>query len=284
MAETKDKFRVTLKANVAMVSGLDEILHLGAQGVGLFRSEYLFMGRDNLPEEREQMESYRELIDTMAGRPVTIRTIDVGGDKLLSAEARKRNYFSSAEKEDNPALGLRAIRFTLANPNLFITQIRAILRAASGADVRIMLPMISSLQEIREAKRYIELAKTQLREEKLEFNEFVPVGIMIELPAAVICAEELLAEADFASLGTNDLIQYTLGVDRGNPSVAPLYDECHPAVLRLIRAAVKAAQKQNKPISICGEMGGRREMVPFFLGLGIKSSLWCRCRYRSSRK
>lgn len=269
VAETKDKFRVTLKANVAMVSGLDEILHLGAQGVGLFRSEYLFMGRDNLPEEREQMESYRELIDTMAGRPVTIRTIDVGGDKLLSAEARKRNYFSSAEKEDNPALGLRAIRFTLANPNLFITQIRAILRAASGADVRIMLPMISSLQEIREAKRYIELAKTQLREEKLEFNEFVPVGIMIELPAAVICAEELLAEADFASLGTNDLIQYTLGVDRGNPSVAPLYDECHPAVLRLIRAAVKAAQKQNKPISICGEMGGRREMVPIFLGLGI---------------
>lgn len=269
VAETKDKFRVTLKANVAMVSGLDEILHLGAQGVGLFRSEYLFMGRDNLPEEREQMESYRELIDTMAGRPVTIRTIDVGGDKLLSAEARKRNYFSSAEKEDNPALGLRAIRFTLANPNLFITQIRAILRAASGADVRIMLPMISSLQEIREAKRYIELAKTQLREEKLEFNEFVPVGIMIELPAAVICAEELLAEADFASLGTNDLIQYTLGVDRGNPSVAPLYDECHPAVLRLIRAAVKAAQKQNKPISICGEMGRRREMVPFFLGLGI---------------
>lgn len=269
VAETKDKFRVTLKANVAMVSGLDEILHLGAQGVGLFRSEYLFMGRDNLPEEREQMESYRELIDTMAGRPVTIRTIDVGGDKLLSAEARKRNYFSSAEKEDNPALGLRAIRFTLANPNLFITQIRAILRAASGADVRIMLPMISSLQEIREAKRYIELAKTQLREEKLEFNEFVPVGIMIELPAAVICAEELLAEADFASLGTNDLIQYTLGVDRGNPSVAPLYDECHPAVLRLIRAAVKAAQKQNKLISICGEMGGRREMVPFFLGLGI---------------
>ena len=269
VAETKDKFRVTLKANVAMVSGLDEILHLGAQGVGLFRSEYLFMGRDNLPEEREQMESYRELIDTMAGRPVTIRTIDVGGDKLLSAEARKRNYFSSAEKEDNPALGLRAIRFTLANPNLFITQIRAILRAASGADVRIMLPMISSLQEIREAKRYIELAKTQLREEKLEFNEFVPVGIMIELPAAVICAEELLAEADFASLGTNDLIQYTLGVDRGNPSVAPLYDECHPAVLRLIRAAVKAAQKQNKPISICGEMGGRREISPFFLGLGI---------------
>ena len=269
VAETKDKFRVTLKANVAMVSGLDEILHLGAQGVGLFRSEYLFMGRDNLPEEREQMESYRELIDTMAGRPVTIRTIDVGGDKLLSAEARKRNYFSSAEKEDNPALGLRAIRFTLANPNLFITQIRAILRAASGADVRIMLPMISSLQEIREAKRYIELAKTQLREEKLEFNEFVPVGIMIELPAAVICAEELLAEADFASLGTYDLIQYTLGVDRGNPSVAPLYDECHPAVLRLIRAAVKAAQKQNKPISICGEMGVRREIVPFFLGLGI---------------
>ena len=246
---TEEEAKEMLLCHISMIMALDTIL---------FKNE-----------EREQMESYRELIDTMAGRPVTIRTIDVGGDKLLSAEARNRNYFSSAEKEDNPALGLRAIRFTLANPNLFITQIRAILRAASGADVRIMLPMISSLQEIREAKRYIELAKTQLREEKLEFNEFVPVGIMIELPAAVICAEELLAEADFASLGTNDLIQYTLGVDRGNPSVAPLYDECHPAVLRLIRAAVKAAQKQNKPISICGEMGGRREMVPFFLGLGI---------------
>lgn len=270
VAETKDKFRVTLKANVAMVSGLDEILHLGAQGVGLFRSEYLFMGRDTLPDEEEQVESYKELIDSMGGRPVTIRTIDVGGDKLLNAEARKRHYFSGAEREDNPALGLRAIRFTLANPNLFITQIRAILRAACGADVRIMLPMISSLQEIREARRYIELAKTQLREDQVNFNDAVPVGIMIELPAAVMCAEELLQEADFASIGTNDLIQYTLGVDRGNPAVAPLYDECHPSVLRFIRMAVKSAQKLQKPVSICGEMGGRSELVPFFLGLGVE--------------
>ena len=269
VAETKDKFRVTLKANVAMVSGLDEILHLGAQGIGLFRSEYLFMGRDALPDEEEQFESYRGLIESMGGRPVTIRTIDVGGDKLLSVEARKRNLFSVSDKEDNPALGLRAIRFTLANPNLFITQIRAILRAAEGADVRIMLPMISSLSEILEARRYIALAKKQLEEEKKVFNAAVPVGIMIELPAAVLCAEEFLNEAAFASIGTNDLIQYTLGVDRGNPSVAPLYDECHPAVLRLIQTTVKAAQKVGKPVSICGEMGGRCEMMPFFIGLGV---------------
>lgn len=269
IAETKDKFRVTLKANVAMVSGLDEILHLGAQGVGLFRSEYLFMGRDALPDEEEQLESYKELIDSMGGRSVTIRTIDVGGDKLLSAEARKRNMFSISEKEDNPALGLRAIRFTLANPTLFITQIRAILRAAVDADVRIMLPMISNLSEILEAKRYIALAKKQLDEEALPFNPAVSVGIMIELPAAVLCAEEFLKEVDFASIGTNDLIQYTLGVDRGNPSVAPLYDEWHPAVLRLIRTAVKSAQKLEKPISICGEMGGRCELMPFFIGLGV---------------
>lgn len=270
LARTKDGFKVSLKANVAMVSGLDEIVHLGAQGVGLFRSEYLFMGREELPTEEEQFESYRELADAMEGKPVTIRTIDVGGDKLLTPEARKRSRLSVAEKEENPALGLRAVRFALANPDLFLTQIRAILRAAKDANFRILIPLVSSLHEIQEARRYMELASMQLEAEGRSFNREVPLGIMIELPSTVVCADTFLEEADFASVGTNDLIQYTLGVDRGNPSVAPLYDELNPAVLRLIAHSVRTAAKFGKPVSICGEAGGRVELAPFFVGLGVE--------------
>ena len=269
VAETKDHFRVTLKANVAMVNGLDEILHLGAQGIGLFRSEYLFMGRDTLPDEEEQYESYRELIESMGGRPVTIRTIDVGSDKLLTPEARKQGEFQILD-EENPALGLRAVRFTLANPSFFISHLRAILRAAAGAPVNILLPMVSTLQELREAKKYIELAKSQLKEEGLKFNDSTPVGIMIELPAVAVRADIFLKEVDFASIGTNDLIQYTLGVDRGNSAVAPLYDELHPSVLTLISMTAKAAQKMNVPLSICGEMGGKQQYAPIFVGMGLK--------------
>ena len=269
-AQTKDGFRMTLKANVAMVSGLDDILHLGAQGIGLFRSEYLFMGRQVLPTEQEQYESYRTLIEGMGKRPVTIRTIDVGGDKILTPEALHQNVSSGAEKEDSPALGLRAIRFSLVNPNLFLIQLRAILRAAHGFDVRILLPLVSNLHEIEEAKRYIALAKAQLSEEQIPFNPDVKVGIMVELPAAVLCIEEFLEASDFICIGTNDLIQYCLGVDRGNAAVAPLYDELHPAVLKLLKMSAKAAAKAEKPISICGEAGGKSRLVPIFIGLGIK--------------
>ncbi|WP_289163026.1 phosphoenolpyruvate--protein phosphotransferase [uncultured Parasutterella sp.] len=269
-AQTKDGFRMTLKANVAMVSGLDDILHLGAQGIGLFRSEYLFMGRQVLLTEQEQYESYRTLIEGMGKRPVTIRTIDVGGDKILTPEALHQNVSSGAEKEDNPALGLRAIRFSLVNPNLFLIQLRAILRAAHGFDVRILLPLVSNLHEIEEAKRYIALAKAQLSEEQVPFNPDVKVGIMVELPAAVLCIEEFLEASDFICIGTNDLIQYCLGVDRGNAAVAPLYDELHPAVLKLLKMSAKAAAKAEKPISICGEAGGKSRLVPIFIGLGIK--------------
>ena len=264
VAETVDGFRLTLKANIAMVSGLDEILHLGAQGVGLYRTEYLFMGRDALPTEEEQYLSYRQLIDSVAPRSVTIRTIDVGGDKILKQES------DSAGKEENPALGLRAVRFTLANPNLFLIQLRAILRAAADRNVRILLPLVSSLQELREAKRYIELAKSQLKEEGLTYNEDVEVGIMVELPATAICSESFIEEVDFISIGTNDLIQYTLGVDRGNCLVAPLYDELHPAVLKLIAMCATVAQKYGKPLSVCGEMGGKSRLSPIFIGMGIK--------------
>lgn len=217
VAETKDqKHKVKLLANIAMIAGLDEVLHQGAQGVGLFRSEYLFMGRNKLPDEEEQYESYKELIESMGGRPVTIRTLDVGGDKLLTHEAKAANLPQNVliEEEENPALGLRAIRFTLANPALFLTQIRAILRAAYKENVKILLPMVTSIEEIVEAKRYIETAKQQLTTEGMLFNPNVPVGIMVEVPAVAVRPEAFLREVDFASLGTNDLVQYTLAVDR----------------------------------------------------------------------
>ncbi|MBS4845331.1 MAG: phosphoenolpyruvate--protein phosphotransferase [Burkholderiales bacterium] len=273
VAETKDqKHKVKLLANIAMVAGLDEVLHQGAQGVGLFRSEYLFMGRNRLPDEEEQYGSYKELIESMGGRPVTIRTLDVGGDKLLTHEAKAANLPQTAlnEEEENPALGLRAIRFTLANPSLFLTQIRAILRAAYKENVKILLPMVTSIEEIIEAKRYIETAKAQLSAEGKLFNPEVPVGIMVEVPAVAIRPEPFLREVDFASLGTNDLVQYTLAVDRGNPSVAPIYSEYHPAVLHLIANTAKAAQKLNKPLSVCGEMGGKKNLAAFFVGLGFE--------------
>lgn len=273
VAETKDqKHKVKLLANIAMVAGLDEVLHQGAQGVGLFRSEYLFMGRNRLPDEEEQYESYKELIESMGGRPVTIRTLDVGGDKLLTHEAKAANLPQTAlnEEEENPALGLRAIRFTLANPSLFLTQIRAILRAAYKENVKILLPMVTSIEEIIEAKRYIETAKAQLSAEGKLFNPEVPVGIMVEVPAVAIRPEPFLREVDFASLGTNDLVQYTLAVDRGNPSVAPIYSEYHPAVLHLIANTAKMAQKLNKPLSVCGEMSGKKNFAPFFVGLGFE--------------
>ena len=188
----------------------------------------------------------------------------------MTPEALHQNVSSGAEKEDNPALGLRAIRFSLVNPNLFLIQLRAILRAAHGFDVRILLPLVSNLHEIEEAKRYIALAKAQLSEEQVPFNPDVKVGIMVELPAAVLCIEEFLEASDFICIGTNDLIQYCLGVDRGNAAVAPLYDELHPAVLKLLKMSAKAAAKAEKPISICGEAGGKSRLVPIFIGLGIK--------------
>lgn len=270
IAETRDHFKVRLMANVAMATGFDDILHLGAQGIGLYRSEYLFMGRRALPDEKEQEENYRTIIEEMEGRPVTIRTLDVGGDKLLAPDILKKGIFQTSDEEENPALGLRAIRFALANPNILLTQVRAILKAAYGKEVKILLPLVSTISEIKEAKKYIELAKQQLSDEKQAYNDKVPVGIMIELPAVAICPKTFLREVDFASIGTNDLIQYTLGVDRGNTLVAPLYNELHPSVLNLIASSAKAAIKLAKPISVCGEMSGKPEFAPIFVGMGIE--------------
>lgn len=271
VAETTDHFKMKLYANVAMCTGLDEVLHQGAQGIGLFRSEYLFMGRDDLPDEEEQFNEYCELIRAMGGRVVTIRTLDVGGDKILNQEARKRDPVlrDHAQEEENPALGLRAIRFSLVNPDLFLTQLRAILRASAFGKVKIMFPMITTLEEIREAKRYVELAKEQLREKEIAFDEKIPLGIMIELPAIAYKPAPFLKEVDFASIGTNDLIQYTLAVDRGNSLVAPLYESCHPAILGMIANVARTARRMKKTLSICGEMGGHPEMAPFFIGIGV---------------
>lgn len=273
VAETTDKYRLQLLANVAMCSGVEEILHQGAQGIGLFRSEYLFLGRNELPDEQEQYENYSSLIDVMGEKPITIRTLDVGGDKILNQEARLNNSAIKglAEKEDNPALGLRAIRFSLASPDLFLTQIRAILRASTRGKIKIMLPLISNLNEIRTAKKYIETAKSQLRAKNIPFNEEIPLGIMIEVPAVAYRPGDFLKEVDFASIGTNDLIQYTLAVDRGNVAVAPLYDSYHPAILHLINNVAKSSKKLGVPVSICGEMGGDPELAPLFIGMGIKN-------------
>ncbi len=272
LAITKDKHRVKLLANVAMVNTIEDVLEQGAQGIGLFRSEYMFLGRNKLPDENEQYESYKELIEEMGGREVTIRTLDVGGDKLLNTDAKLASasisYF--AETEENPALGLRAIRFSLANPKLFVTQVKAILRAAYKQKVRIMLPLVSSIEEIQEAKRLIASAKRQLESAQKNYNPNVPVGIMIEVPSVAIKAKDFLAEVDFASIGTNDLVQYTMAVDRGNPSVAPIYDECQPAVLWQLANVAKIAQKEGIDVSVCGEMAGKSEFVPIFIGMGFK--------------
>lgn len=271
VAETTDGFRLQLNANIAMCSGLTDVLQQGAQGVGLFRSEYLFMGRPELPDEEEQYANYVQLAEAMGSKPVTIRTLDVGGDKILTPEALKKTAaYKDYGEEENPALGLRAIRFSLSNPDLFLTQIRAILRAAAGRNFRILLPLISTPDEIREAKKYIEAAKEQLRERNQKFNDRVPVGIMAEVPAVAVCPAPFLEEADFVSIGTNDLIQYTLAADRGNTAVAPLYQACHPAVLALIANVAKTAEKLKKPVCVCGEMGGERYIAPFFIGLGIR--------------
>ncbi len=269
-AITKDRHKVKLMANVAMVAGLDDVLEQGAEGIGLYRSEYLFMGRDRLPDEEEQYLSYKNLIDSMDGREVIIRTLDVGGDKLLNATAKVGNTVAATfEDETNPALGLRAIRFSMANPNLFLTQLKAIMRAAYKENVKIMLPMISSVEEIKEAKRYIKAAKSQLIAEKMEFNPDIPLGIMVEVPAVALRPLDYLSEVTFGSIGTNDLIQYTLAVDRGNPTVAPLYDEFNPSVLQLIANVAKAGDELKMKISICGEMGGKRLLIPFFVGIGL---------------
>ncbi len=258
---TLDGTSVELLANIELPEDIAQVKDSGATGIGLFRSEFLFLNRDNLPDEDEQFEAYRDVAVKMRGLPVTIRTFDLGADKQLKNTKRV---------EANPALGLRAIRLCLAEPQLFHTQLRAILRASHFGQVRILIPMLSSVSEINQTLHLIEHAKQSLRDDKIAFNENVPVGGMIEIPAAALCLDVFLRKLDFLSIGTNDLIQYTLAIDRVDDAVAHLYDPLHPAVLWLVSRIINSANRAKIPVAICGEMAGDTQFTRLLLGLGLQ--------------
>jgi len=260
-AITRDGVRISLEANIELPEEAQAALAAGADAIGLFRSEFLFMGRDDLPDEDVQYRAYAHVVQTMAGRPVTIRTLDIGADKTLDGDMTVAT---------NPALGLRAIRYCLAHPELFLTQLRALLRAAAHGPVRILIPMVAHIHEVHATRRLLNAARAQLTTRNTPFGE-VTLGAMVEIPAIAIAIEPFVAQLDFLSIGTNDLIQYTLAVDRGDSDVADLYDPLHPAVLRLIANTIHAGERADKHIAVCGEMAGDATLTRVLLGLGLKA-------------
>jgi phosphotransferase system enzyme I (PtsI) len=263
-AQTIDGTLVMLNANIELPDDLEQALDNGASGIGLFRSEFLFLNRAGLPTEDEQFEAYRRVAEGMGGRPVTIRTFDLGADK------HKEGLDGLARVAPNPALGLRAVRFCLAEPRLFLTQLRAILRASHYGKVRILIPMLASAAEIDQTMTMLARARESLREQQVPFDEGVPIGGMIEVPAAVLAMGAFLRKLDFLSIGTNDLIQYTLAVDRGDEAVSHLYDPMHPAIIKLLSLAIGSANKARVPIAVCGEMAGEFSFTRLLLGLGLR--------------
>ena len=264
-AVTRDGVEIRLEANLELPVELDQALANGAMGLGLVRTEFLFLNRDDLPDEDEQYEFYTGLVRGMGGRPVTLRTLDVGGDKLPETLA------AAAFDAINPALGLRGIRLSLKERRLFDTQLAAMLRAAREGPIRILLPMISNAGEIRRTREAIEQVSRRLRRRGVAFAEVMPpLGVMIEVPGAALAADALANDADFFAIGTNDLIQYTLAIDRSDEQVAHLYNPLHPGLLRLIEFAVEAAARRRIPVGICGEMAGEPRYAALLLGLGLR--------------
>lgn len=258
---TKDGFKVELSANIGTPKDVNGVIANDGEGVGLYRTEFLYMDRDRLPTEEEQFEAYKEVAVRLEGKPVVIRTLDIGGDKELS--------YLSLPKEMNPFLGYRAMRICLDQTDIFKTQLRALLRASAYGNIKIMFPMISAIEELRQAKKILENVKDELRSGGKKFNENIEVGIMIEIPSAAILSDLFAKEVDFFSIGTNDLIQYTTAVDRGNRKIAHLYNEFHPALLRLIKTVIDNGHKEGIWVGMCGEVAGNPQLIPILIGMGL---------------
>ncbi len=259
-AETQDGIVISLQANIELPDEAEIALANGATGIGLFRSEFLFIGRSELPTEEEQYQAYSSVVKVMQQRPVTIRTLDIGADKALDGEATVAT---------NPALGLRAIRYCLAHPDLFATQLRAILRASAHGKVRILIPMVAHMHEVRAARAAIASAMAELDARSQPYAKDIEIGAMVEIPATAIAIEPFAEALDFLSIGTNDLIQYTLAIDRADNEVAALYDPLHPAILRLIANVINAGIRFGKSVAVCGEIAGDPQLTRLLLGLGL---------------
>jgi phosphotransferase system enzyme I (PtsI) len=260
-AITQDGYHVLLSANIELPSDVDTVIANGAYGVGLFRSEYLYLAQDGMPTEEEQFKAYDEVAQRLAPAPVIIRTLDLGGDKFLS--------HLKTPQELNPFMGWRAIRFCLAQPDIFKTQLRAILRASRHGNVKLMYPMISNVDEVLQANALLDQAKHELRTKGISFNEDMEVGVMVEVPSAALTANLIAPHVNFFSLGTNDLVQYTLAVDRVNERIAYLYEPTHPAIMRLIKQTIDVGHEHDVWTGICGEMAGNPLMAPLLVGLGV---------------
>lgn len=270
--ETIDGYEVRIFANLENPKEIDQLIKAGASGIGLFRSEYLIFSRKSVPPEEEQFAIYKRMVRALKGRPLVIRVFDIGGDKKIEVPATSPDakYFGQLSPEPNPALGCRAIRFLLRNPEILDAQLRAIIRAAYFGEIHILIPMVSDVSEVRIVRQKVEEIQKEFKAKGIKAGKQIPIGCMIEVPSSAIMSDALTEEVDFVSIGTNDLVQYVLAADRGNSYTAELYFSTHPSILRLIRMVVSSANIARKPVILCGECAADPTMIPLLIGLGIR--------------